>query len=864
MFGIGNISKTLSDTLTAGHSNGLGIVPPMRSPYGNAFEIEYVPLSDIYTDEKSFQNRLDKYSERSVNGIVSAVENGTFKWHVFDPVLLWRNPYDNKLYVLSGHSRTEAFRRISKENPTLTIDGLNFNAIPSKIFNGSFENAKQLALNSNALATPETLAERAAYYRKIRKAQSITKGSELKALKEKALRENNGSMIWDLSFLPEGGISFDSLKAFKLGEQSGSTENFLRLATICQWIGKVFQIYKGLSKAHDRELFNFLMSGGYGSRAGQYFSFAALNERLQKLYEKNVQRLDKVNANGEFTEPFQIAAFRHTDKELDEIAKLQKEVNLTKRELMDGIKHVREAKLPPYIDGKENPKFWNYLRGLYYQWINAQIELWKIADPKEAKQVPSLFGLLGMSDLGKPTIKLEFEDNAQLLDFQNKINQYIPHESEPMQVNAQGEFEPLSGHTVNDKPAAVFNCPESALDCRGYKPTYKRLADYSHLIDAADGAKTLKGYGFDKSTLDELLNACRQYRQVERLAAHLKDEDKMQSAFNIWHWLHTNINYNYDTPGEEEIRTPARVWADRYSGVDCDCLAVFTACLLLNMGYQPKFEIVAFNNSPKFSHIYVNLDGAAIDRVLPVFLARPQNITKTKIMEIPVYELSGVGLCDTTLSGVYSSTLQKIQSGTASGDDINNFRKTQVLVTLKGIDEDAYKLAALLMPHIATIGDDGKYYFDCEKFAEIAQKADAGLALLKQQGASKETMQNWLAEVVSDISGAESVSTAANGDDTIVVIINPKGCPCRVCGNMTATDLQTLSPITQNAVEQSNKETAAASESTPAVMQTSDAPAMLTVQPEPETENNNWLWLLGGLCAGIGIAAMSKGKKKKR
>ena len=969
----------MSDTLTTVRSNGLGIIPPMHSPYGNAFEIEYVPLSDIYTDEKSFQNRLDKYSERSVNGIVSAVENGTFKWHVFDPVLLWRNPSDNKLYVLSGHSRTEAFRRISKENPTLTIDGLNFNAIPSKIFNGSFEDAKQLALNSNALATPETLAERAAYYRKIRKAQSITKGSELRALKEKALRENNGSMIWDLSFLPEGGISFDSLKAFKLGEQSGSTENFLRLATICQWIGKVFQIYKGLSKAHDRELFNFLMSGGYGSRAGQYFSFAALNDRLQKLYEKNVQRLDKVNANGEFTEPFQIAAFRHTDKELDEIAKLQKEVNLAKRELMDGIKHVREAKLPPYIEGKENPKFWNFLRGLYYQWINAQIELWKIADPKEAKQVPSLFGLLGMEDglgktsdtsiptktdvklmqrrwnrwsndqirwgkfidalqtliaprdlfsqsfktlviypvsndakifdnisqaldyvfdkgyrnghswlifndkdkvilteknipktldgileglfgLGKPTIKLEFEDNAELLNFQNAIRNALPYESEPMQVNAQGEFEPLSGHTVNDKPAAVFNCPESQLDCRGYRPTYKRLADYSHLIDAADGAKTLKGSGFDKSTLEELLNACRKYRQVERLAAHLKDPNKMQSAFNIWHWLHTNINYNYDTPGEEEIRTPARVWADRYSGVDCDCLAVFTACLLLNMGYQPKFEIVAFNNSKKFSHIYVNLDGAAIDRVLPVFLARPQNITKTKIMEIPVYELSGVGLCDTSLSGVYSSTLQKIQSGTASGDENNDFRKVQVLVTLKGIDDAAAKLAALLMPHVATVGDDGKYYFDSNKIATLAKKFDAQLKSLKMQGADDAMLQIWINQVSAELQNADSV---ADGEDTIVVIINPKGDLTNVTGKMVAADLPTLSPMTQNAVEQSNAAASETSQTLPAVMQTTAAPSVTTL-PIPSSEsgnedNNKWLWIvgIGGFFAGLGIAAMS-------
>lgn len=444
--------------------------------------------------------------------------------------------------------------------------------------------------------------------------------------------------------------------------------------------------------------------------------------------------------------------------------------------------------------------------------------------------------------LGKPTIKLEFEDNADLMHL----------------FDTDG----ISGLTVNDKPAAVFNCSESQLQTFGYKPTYKRLANYGHLIDTSDGAKTLKGYGFDSSTLDELLNACRQYRQVERLAAHLKDPygDPLQSAFNVWHWLHTNIRYNYDTPGEEEIRTPARTWADRKSGVDCDCLAVMTACLLLNMGYEPAFEIVAFNGSDVYSHIYVNLYGIAIDRVLPAFGVRPANITKTKIMEIPVYELSGVSGCDTSLRGVYSSTLNKIQTGTATADDNNDYRKLQVLVTLKGIDDAAAKLATLLMPYVATVSDDGKYYFDSSNVATLAKKFDAELQALKLQGADDTMIQNWLSQVSTQLN---NVATTADGEDTIVVIINPKGDLTNVSGKMVETDLQTLTPLTKTAVQQSNS---AASETLPAIMQTSSAPATLTPDPGTESEEQNapWWWLLGGMLAGFGIAAMSKNKKKTR
>ena len=68
--------------------NGLGKLPPMDSDTGNAFEIDYIPLTDIYTDEKNFQNRADKYSTKSVKSIINAVENGTFDWFAFDPITL--------------------------------------------------------------------------------------------------------------------------------------------------------------------------------------------------------------------------------------------------------------------------------------------------------------------------------------------------------------------------------------------------------------------------------------------------------------------------------------------------------------------------------------------------------------------------------------------------------------------------------------------------------------------------------------------------------------------------------------------------------------------------------------------------------
>ena len=570
-----------------------------------------------------------------------------------------------------------------------------------------------------------------------------------------------------------------------------------------------------------------------------------LANRIKTIAEKgNVEAVEKIL---DYLRQANLYTYRHSVWQLLDVAKGAVErqnmfENYEQSQEDNGNWHVEydtdEDRVKIIFDNIPDEKTREWLKKNGFRW-SPRNKAWQRQITEAARHAVERFRESG---LGKPTIKLEFEDNGELMNL----------------FNTDG----ISGLTVNDKPAAVFNCPESELDTQGFAPTYIRLADYSGLIDAADGAKTLKGYGFEKATLDELINACQNYRQVERLAAHLKDDDEMQSAFNVWHWLHTNVRYNYDTPGEEEIRTPARVWADRYSGVDCDCLAVFTACLLICMGYKPTFEIVAFNNSPTFSHIYVNLDGMAIDRVLPVFLARPGNITKTQIMEIPVYSLSGIDGCN-SLSGVYTSTLAKVQDGTATGEDLNNLRKTEVLLTLKGLDDDEYKLAKILMPYVVTIGDDGKYYFDNAKLAAVAQKVDAELALLKQQNASPEAMTQWLAKVLDQLDGVSVDAQTPSDEDTIVVIINPKGCPCHVTGQLVSTDLQTLTP------DSSAASTAAAATASPSADSPlyATTPAPIATPPDAEPESGNtWLWIAGISAAfGIGAAlASGSGNKKRR
>ena len=1066
MVGIGHIAQGVNSILIAKSTvNGLGFVP-MKSNFGNAFDLAYIPVNQIKTDEKNFQNRADKYSEKSVQAIIKAVKNNSFNWFAFDPVLLWQNP-DGDLVVLSGHSRTEAFRRLSKENPDLEIDGLNFTKIPAKIFKGDFVNAKNLALNSNALSTPETLLERADFYRKQRK--NLSKRQDIAKLREKALRENQGAVIWDLSFLPPDGLTVDSLRRFKLQEDSeGAFENFIRAINIAQWIGKAFQIYPGLSKLHDNELFKFLVNN-YGTKIGQYNSFTKLNDRLSVLYPRNVKNDKKINAKGEYTTPFGLIIYEKTDNEIAELDNLKKESDKAKRELSTKIKDLRGR-----TDDKEKifeivtPYFNSYINNLFQYWQGLDREKRRYEDKSQtalfglgtlgaAKQLELLFpevaankeliatdkgvqysipfsnvakqlsfdffnnsnnaaefvqkisekvedlenkvkalenskpankifnfaafmkkenlsdsenvynkyglqypinfyqliydagnikdyvltynsqhpdyneaylySFADMGDgynladiqiaskeeykkakklnqdakdtrkdkikseivkediflkiinplvnkvktdkkyqsyyylidkikndilfyltkfesvyspdyydalnniatfifksyekglkknpeklalaqttsalhsklnlktvygLGKPKITLEFDDNTQLLNFKNNIAKNA--DSDLFFDN--GEFKPsLKG--LSGEPSWIFNCPERYLNFQGFKPTYKFLASYDSLIDKAEGGKTLKGYGFEPTTLNELNNACKYYRQVERLAKHLKADNYLQSAFNLWHWLHKNIRYNYDTPGAEEIRTPARTWADRENGVDCDCLSVFTACVLYCMGYEPRFEIVGFDDSETYSHIFVNLYGSAIDRVLPVFLKRPPLITITKIMDIPVFQLNGGAdiAAAAELSGIYESTLRKINAHKGSAEDSVNEKKMRVLIQLQGSDDNAYKFGSLIMPFVSVIDDDGAFYFNNEYAANLIEKADRQIYNLRQSGAD----ESEYAEVLSDLAKelkTLSVEVAKTGEKTSVTVTfnNSANEAVKVSGELTKKELLTVNP----------------------------------------------------------------------
>lgn len=138
---------------------------------------------------------------------------------------------------------------------------------------------------------------------------------------------------------------------------------------------------------------------------------------------------------------------------------------------------------------------------------------------------------------------------------------------------------------------------------------------YSHLFPKAEGAnKTIRKnadvthtVAFIPKVVNETLF------QTKQIAQRLKGNNTYETCSNIWHFVYQHIAYKKDQEGYEQIRSPARAWHDRKSGVDCDCYSVFISSILSNLQIPHILRITKYQRD-YFQHIYpvVVLNGKEI------------------------------------------------------------------------------------------------------------------------------------------------------------------------------------------------------------------------------------------------------------
>lgn len=103
-------------------------------------------VDKIKMDTHEFQFRDASHDPNHVNELVNAIKRGD----TLDPMIVWQSPNDGEYYVIAGHHRLIALRRVKKTA-----------RVRVRVFEGSLRNARLIAVQSNkkAVLTPSN-AER--------------------------------------------------------------------------------------------------------------------------------------------------------------------------------------------------------------------------------------------------------------------------------------------------------------------------------------------------------------------------------------------------------------------------------------------------------------------------------------------------------------------------------------------------------------------------------------------------------------------------------------------------------------------------------------------------------------------------------
>lgn len=128
---------------------------------------------------------------------------------------------------------------------------------------------------------------------------------------------------------------------------------------------------------------------------------------------------------------------------------------------------------------------------------------------------------------------------------------------------------------------------------------------FDHLFPVPKGNNVLiKNNALLEDTIDLMKKVTGEtLEDTAALAALLKDSDDKKTCKNVWNFCFNHIQYKEDKKGVEQVRRPSRSWADRKTGVDCDCLSVFIGSILINLGIPYSIRLTRYKQ-PHFEHVY--------------------------------------------------------------------------------------------------------------------------------------------------------------------------------------------------------------------------------------------------------------------
>ena len=206
-----------------------------------------------------------------------------------------------------------------------------------------------------------------------------------------------------------------------------------------------------------------------------------------------------------------------------------------------------------------------------------------------------------------------------------------------------------------------------------FQRTLRSGTEYDALIPRSSGSTIVKRASADTHDTIELIKRVvgSSLDHTSQLTPRLRGSDLRATCKAVWGFVYAHIQYKNDTPGIEQIRTPARIWADRKTGVDCDDYSVFVSSLLTNLHIDHAFRVTDYGKG--WQHIYVvvpvsrrsssPLDQARRDAYIVIDCVPDQfdfEVRYTKKMDftMQLHQLSGLGNIDDGQDGLAGKRAQ--------------------------------------------------------------------------------------------------------------------------------------------------------------------------------------------------------------
>ena len=210
-------------------------------------KIYNVPIDNLNVDLSLFQNRTKEFNEEKVQEIESS-----FDERKLDPIDVWINPKDGKSYIIEGHSRAEALKRLGKKTANI------------RYYDGTLEDAIDYAETKNDSKATHSLIEKSKILKSRVERDSLNKSQKVKEAKK--LYGKDANTIIALSTLNPKGNAILTLDAFSETDEVSMQD----VVTMAKWVGEIRNKNNKLTDSHENEIFenlkdNFRKSEKYKS-----------------------------------------------------------------------------------------------------------------------------------------------------------------------------------------------------------------------------------------------------------------------------------------------------------------------------------------------------------------------------------------------------------------------------------------------------------------------------------------------------------------------------------------------------------------------------------------------------------------------